>query len=337
METVVQAPPEDLNLLTNWGDPDEPARRRRAALGTGVVHVLGIAIILAMPRSWFAPPPPEVPRERHITPIYMPLTPLTQRAPNPEKAPKQFSDVDSAKQARQRSSPPPAPPVRAPQTAPAPAPQPVRQATLPQPPTVKPPQPTQTPEPPQIDTPGRTAKLDLPQDGIPLPTLPPRTQASRTPLENLGGPAPVVPPDQRKIQMPDTSVQGALHPTPSPAISGVGQAPQESLPQLLSDAQGVDFTPYLRIILQIVRRNWNANMPASVKMGGRGNTSLVFSIERMGTIGKLVIVKPSGTEVYDQAAVAGVSASQPFPPLPSQFKGNEIRVQFNFAYNAPKQ
>ena len=124
--------------------------------------------------------------------------------------------------------------------------------------------------------------------------------------------------------MPDTSVQGALdrtlHPAPPPAIGGAGQTPQESLPQLLTDAQGVDFTPYLRIILQIVRRNWNANMPASVKMGGRGTTSLVFSIQRMGRIGKLVISKPSGTEVYDQAAIAGVSSSQPFPPLPSQFK-----------------
>ena len=29
--------------------------------------------------------------------------------------------------------------------------------------------------------------------------------------------------------------------------------------------------------------------------------------------------------------------SQPFPPLPPEFKGAKIVVQFNFAYNTPKQ
>jgi hypothetical protein len=35
----------------------------------------------------------------------------------------------------------------------------------------------------------------------------------------------------------------------------------------------------------------------------------------------------------DRAAVAGVSASNPFPPLPPEYKGREIRVQFVFSYN----
>ena len=34
-----------------------------------------------------------------------------------------------------------------------------------------------------------------------------------------------------------------------------------------------------------------------------------------------------------RAAVAGISASNPFPPLPGDFKGNQVRLQFNFAYN----
>jgi len=49
-----------------------------------------------------------------------------------------------------------------------------------------------------------------------------------------------------------------------------------------------------------------------------------------------VIVSQSGTEALDRAAVAGISASNPFPPLPTEFKGNEIRLQFNFAYNIPR-
>jgi outer membrane biosynthesis protein TonB len=50
----------------------------------------------------------------------------------------------------------------------------------------------------------------------------------------------------------------------------------------------------------------------------------------------LVIASGSGSTALDRAAVVGVSASDPFPPLPTAFKGPEIRLQMNFAYNAPK-
>ena len=50
---------------------------------------------------------------------------------------------------------------------------------------------------------------------------------------------------------------------------------------------------------------------------------------------KLVIVMPSGTEALDRAAVAGISASNPFPPLPSEFRGDQIRLQLAFSYNVP--
>jgi len=35
--------------------------------------------------------------------------------------------------------------------------------------------------------------------------------------------------------------------------------------------------------------------------------------------------------------VAAISASNPFPPLPAQFKGGRVVLQLNFAYNLPKQ
>jgi len=37
------------------------------------------------------------------------------------------------------------------------------------------------------------------------------------------------------------------------------------------------------------------------------------------------------------AAIAAIRASNPFPPLPVQFKGDRIGLQLNFAYNMPKQ
>jgi TonB family protein len=104
--------------------------------------------------------------------------------------------------------------------------------------------------------------------------------------------------------------------------------------ELLSDPEGVDFRPYLLQILNAVRRNWFAVIPESARIGlEKGRVALQFSISRQGEVPKLVISSSSRSQPLDRASVAGVSASLPFPPLPADFKGNEIRVQFVFLYN----
>lgn len=121
---------------------------------------------------------------------------------------------------------------------------------------------------------------------------------------------------------------------PSAGVLPPGPANSGSLVELLSDPRGVDFRPYLTQILAVVRRNWFAVIPESARLGmSRGRTLIQFSVARNGSVPKLVIAKPSGTPPLDRAAVAGISASNPFPPLPGEFGGNTIRLQFTFQYN----
>ncbi len=122
-------------------------------------------------------------------------------------------------------------------------------------------------------------------------------------------------------------------------LSGACRRPIKNLvtPQLLSDPQGVNFRPYLIQVLLAVKKNWLAVIPESAHMGRRGYVTLQFIIARNGSVPKLVISSQSGTEAFDRAAVAGVSASNPFPPLPSEFPGGEIRVQLGFTYNEPRK
>jgi TonB family protein len=61
---------------------------------------------------------------------------------------------------------------------------------------------------------------------------------------------------------------------------------------------------------------------------------LQFIIDRTGQVPKLVIATPSGSQALDKAAVAAISASVPFPPLPNDFKGQQVRLQFAFKYNS---
>src|SRR2546425_144754 len=158
-----------------------------------------------------------------------------------------------------------------------------------------------------------------------------------------------------KLAVPSGSVSEAIRSMPRGGSGGVtvgdmgtgigGLGPGLNLPpaagkvgsnlELLSDPQGVDFRPYMLQVLAAVRRNWFAIMPESAKLGSRGKVALQFSIDRTGMVPKLVIVAPSGVQALDRAAVAGVSASNPFPPLPNDFRGNQIRLQLTFSYNMP--
>jgi outer membrane biosynthesis protein TonB len=54
-------------------------------------------------------------------------------------------------------------------------------------------------------------------------------------------------------------------------------------------------------------------------------------------VAKLVPAERSGLRALDEAAIAAVSASNPLPALPPEFKGDRIVVQFNFVYNMPRR
>ena len=114
---------------------------------------------------------------------------------------------------------------------------------------------------------------------------------------------------------------------PSPGNSG-------SNLELLSDPQGIDFRPYLMQVLSSVRRNWYAVIPESARLGfTRGRALIQFAIAKNGSVSKLVIASSAGDQPLDRAAVAGISASNPFPPLPAEYSGSDIRLQFAFLYN----
>jgi len=177
-------------------------------------------------------------------------------------------------------------------------------------------------------------------------------------LENVGGPPPRVPPGERSVAVPNTSVSSAIREVarsgsqgglvvgdPGAGTGGYGvginlppsPGVQGSALELKSDPMGVDFRPYLARILQTIRRNWYAVMPESVKLGRRGKVGLLFAITPDGKVSKVTWSGQSGVEALDRAAVAAISASNPFPPLPPEFKGDRVVLQLNFAYNMPKQ
>ena len=349
MDTVAPPPADaELHLLTDWSEPGAPRRHRIATVGSVLANIAMVLFLVWLPSGGFHPQEEPTP-ERRVTPLV--LTPLTQKEPNTAKVTHEFNAHESVP--RPRVVVPPSPPPvehaaqpRAFNPPPAPAPKAAAPANVPDVPKVVTPVPAAPnvdlsklaaapPPPPQIqpeekprvtfENPGQGERISSGRGQVPIPGNG-ISEAIRNAAR--GG-------------MPGTSVgdPGALGGFGGGGIS-LPSAPglQGSALQLLSNPMGVDFRPYLTQVLAAVRRNWMNVIPESVlRLGRRGKTAIQFKISRGGGVTKLVIADSSGSDPLDRAAVAGISASNPFPPLPAEFKGDEIVLQFNFAYNMPRQ
>jgi TonB family protein len=104
---------------------------------------------------------------------------------------------------------------------------------------------------------------------------------------------------------------------------------------ILSDTQGVDFGPYLQRILEEVRRNWYLAIPESAEMK-KGKLAIEFAITKDGSIADMRLFATSGDAALDRAAWIGITASNPFPPLPTEFNGPYLALRFRFYYNPDK-
>jgi TonB family protein len=328
MEAVEQPQTaEDLRLLLTWETDADRLRTRRAGSVSIVVHVVAIVALLLVPRQVF-----QMKEEpRRVTPLIAPPVELTQTAPNRAKLSKEFN-VESVQ---------PRPAIHVPRSAPA--------FTQPKP-SSPPSQPAPLPEPPKIEQ--ETGGPKLPVAAAQAPPPPPqiKTDEPKLAFETPGGGSPVKNQGLGRIAAPSASVSEAMQSLARGGggggvvvgDAGVGDdvnllpAPgrQASNLELLSDPMGVDFHPYLLQLLATVRRNWFAVMPESAKLGRRGRVAVQFAIAKDGTVTKVVFGTQSGADALDRAAVASISMSNPFPPLPSEFRGNVIRLQFTFMYNS---
>ena len=69
----------------------------------------------------------------------------------------------------------------------------------------------------------------------------------------------------------------------------------------------------------------------------KGNESkrvvLMFKIARDGRLLSCRVSRSSGVQAADRAAISAVELTAPFKPLPPEFKGQSVDIQFTFDYN----
>lgn len=348
---------DDLNFLREYRDPVTPRRIAVAVLTSILYHVVVIGSIILAPDVELMENNPVLTVDvRRAVPLYVPAE-LLQKDPNKGKV-THMLDVRSA-----------AAPSLVPQAPKFRPPEPVVARNIPAAPAVAAPKPEPPKiepakiEPPKIEA--EAAAPPVPAGRLPQAAAPPPPEKPKLAFENVGaagtGPRTSLTPNPfSKVPDPRLAAENALRASVQPSSSSGGQAstgmmvgdvdemnaaaspnqagsagPVRSNLQLLSDPKGFDFKPYLIQVLTAVRSNWLAVIPESARLGRKGRVLVQFIIDKRGGIPKLVIAESSGAAALDRAAVAGISASNPLPPLPAGFTGNEIRLQLAFAYNQP--
>ena len=227
------------------------------------------------------------------------------------------------------------------QQAPIKSPQP---STANKPSPSKPAPPTARPSAKPTSSPAPVAKPTTPF-AIPKPTGAPTGKSLATgPIGGTSAPA-----GSSKGGTGNGSATGSRTGAPTPSLSpGVGKG-SSSLGRSGSNAGGSgnmgnpgggggapgidalrepDFGPYMRELQRRIKMNWDPP---------KGNESkrvvLLFKIAKDGRLLSCRVNKSSGLPSADQAALKAVELTAPFRPLPADFKGQSIDIQFTFDYN----
>lgn len=171
-------------------------------------------------------------------------------------------------------------------------------------------------------------------------------------LEGIPESKPKLPPNAFKLPA-GTQIEQAARAAAAGRAAGYGGAggdygvgfgnPQHQVmggAEILSDTMGVDFAPYLARIQHDINRNWQAIIPeaAMPPLMKRGKVVIEFAITKDGKIAGMRIPGggQSGDVSLDRAAWGGITASNPFPPLPTEFHGDYIAIRCYFFYNPDK-
>jgi outer membrane biosynthesis protein TonB len=326
------------HLLLQLEDDLERSRMREAFWISVVVHMAVVIFLFMSPKIFpgikgiVLISPEDLMRNTQAT--FLELPPDVQKEPKVAPKTDVLSDKNRIAESRhpqidkktleelKRAGPP-----RPTPQAPSPQPQMAQQSAQPAPRQQNPAQGQQT------------AQLQpaMPQDNPRLPS--PQQSAPKFPTSMAGA------------MSPGASINQALQGAAASRLGGSysmgggdygagpgGSAHVQGNLEVLSDTQGVDFGPYLQRVLDAVRRNWYTLIPEAARapLLKKGKVAIDFAIMPDGKIAGMTLRGPSGDVSLDRAAWGGITASNPFAPLPGEFHGPYLALRFRFFYNPGK-
>jgi len=112
------------------------------------------------------------------------------------------------------------------------------------------------------------------------------------------------------------------------------------------DTAAIDWGPYARKMLRIIRRNWIERLPPAARTGIRGVAVVNFRIAGDGSISNISLIDSYGVRLsppnryqvtdgirpFESTAMAAIEVSE-LPALPDIFTEPDVGVTIGFYYN----
>ena len=95
-----------------------------------------------------------------------------------------------------------------------------------------------------------------------------------------------------------------------------------------TNAASINWVPYMRAIEAKIKSNWH-----SPKGDVSKRVVVLFKINKNGNLESVKVTQSSGVVENDKAAIQAVQMSAPFQPLPVEYNGTSIDIDFTFDYN----
>lgn len=173
------------------------------------------------------------------------------------------------------------------------------------------------------------------------------------PAPNGGEAAAAGEPDSNALTLPDTPTANVVRPpaTERRTSTGViadairnvqkytrretfsnlgGGGIQDIAPSIQFDTKGVEFGPWLRRFVALIRRNW---FIPEVAMFSHGHVVVTFYVHKDGRITDLSVAKPSQVEAFTHSGRNAIAASNPADPLPPEYPDDKALFTVTFYFN----
>lgn len=140
-----------------------------------------------------------------------------------------------------------------------------------------------------------------------------------------------------EARQPRKAPEKAVDETPKPGTSEPSLTQRSKMPAVGEDnglmlqvqGQRFEYDYYLKLVHKKISDRWDPPTLAESKQGSVSAT-VMFRIQRDGTIEAVMVDEPSGSTLFDRASLRAVQDAAPFPPLPTEFTGEWIGIQLRF-------
>jgi protein TonB len=192
---------------------------------------------------------------------------------------------------------------------------------------------------------------EIPKDALEIPKFKEEQPAK---------PKPIVHPDKefkdeprKKPVVHPSKVFEDLRPTPSNAVhtgqggnpdvlTGYGSTPGAATSGMKVQGQGGgDFATRYGWYVEAVRRkigsNWNLfEIDPAVRSARRARSVMTFTINRDGSVKNIRMETSSGNQSMDISVQRALANASPMPPLPNDYSGSYVNVDFDFDLSMTK-